>query len=180
MIDITRNRRFKLRNAEVDFKNLVNESVRQLSRLEGAHRLEVKTLIEGLIPFYNDPDQLQVIFNNLISNAIKFQHAHEVKPKLEIVISIDASKAIISFHDNGIGIAKDEMGKVFDMFYRAQGTKADGSGLGLYIVKELTRKLKGRIYVESLPGQGSKFVIELPNKIDPDVVRKLSKLIQNS
>jgi len=66
MIDITRNRRFKLRNAEVDFKNLVNESVRQQSRLEGAHRLEVKTLIEGLIPYYNDPDQLQVIFNNLI------------------------------------------------------------------------------------------------------------------
>jgi signal transduction histidine kinase len=180
MIDITRNRRSKIRTAEIEFKSIVKEAVVQLQRLEGAHKLEIKTVVEGYLPFFNDPDQLQMIFNNLISNAIKYKHSHEVKPLLQITATVDAEKVLISFQDNGIGIGESEIGKVFDMFYRVPGTQCEGSGLGLYVVKEITRKQKGRIFAESKTGVGSKFVIELPNKIDPDLVRKLSKLIQPS
>ena len=178
MIDITRNRRSKTKIAEVEFKTLVKNSMLQLSKLENAHRLEVTVVTEGQYPFYHDTAQLQAIFDNIISNSIKYQHPHELRPKLEITVEVTESKALMAFKDNGIGIPASELGKVFDMFYRVPGTKAEGSGLGLYIVKEITRKLKGRIYAESATGDGSKFVIELPNKIDPDLVRKLSRLIQ--
>jgi signal transduction histidine kinase len=180
MIDITRSTRFKVQISEIDFKSIINESVTNLRGLEGAHKLVVKTTIESYLPFYSDCRQLQVIFNNLISNAIKYQHAHEMHPELGIHIEVDSDKAVMTFKDNGVGISKENIGKVFDMFFRAPGIKADGSGLGLYIVKEIVRKLKGKILVASKENEGSGFQVELPNKIDPDLLRKVTKLVQNS
>ena len=180
MIDITRSTRFKVQISEIEFKSLISESLTQLRNLEGAHKLEVSTTIESYLPYYSDYKQLLVIFNNIISNAIKFQHAHELHPKLDLHIEVDQLKATMTFKDNGIGIAPENFGKIFDMFFRSPGTKADGAGLGLYIVKEIVRKLKGKILVSSKINEGSSFQVELPNKIDPDLLRKLTKMVQNS
>jgi signal transduction histidine kinase len=63
--------------------------------------------------------------------------------------------------DNGTGISKDKLSKIFDMFYR--GTEiSKGSGLGLYIVRETIEKMNGTIRVESVEGQGTSFIIKLP------------------
>ena len=180
MIDITKSRRARLKSAEIEFKSLTSEAMKQLVKIENSHKLHVTVLTEGVYPFYNDPEYMQVVFVNLISNAIKYQHSHELHPKLEITAEVDASKAVITFKDNGIGIPASELGKVFDMFYRVPGSKSEGSGLGLYIVKDITRKLKGKIYAESAVGEGTKFIIEIPNKIDPDLVRKITRLIEKS
>jgi signal transduction histidine kinase len=180
MIDITRSTRFKVRVSEIDFKALINETLANLRNLEGAHKIAVKTTIESYLPFYSDYRQLSVVFSNIISNAIKYQHTHELHPALDIQIEVDSTKATITFKDNGIGISKENLSKVFDMFFRSPGVKPDGSGLGLYIAKEIVRKLKGRILVSSEVNVGSSFVIEIPNKIDPDLLRKLTKLVQNS
>jgi signal transduction histidine kinase len=180
MINITRSGRFKVQISEIDFKSILNESLTNLRNQEGAHKLKVNTIIEGIIPFYNDKKQLLVIFNNIISNAIKFQHVHEVNPQIEINIEVDATQAVMSFKDNGIGIEKENLNKVFDMFFRSPGTKADGSGLGLYIVREITKKLKGKVSVDSKMNEGTKFVIQVPNRIDPDLLRKYTRLVQNS
>ncbi len=180
MIDITRSTRFKVQLSEIEFKSIINESLANLRNIDGAHKLSVKTTIESFLPYYSDQRQLLVIFNNLISNAIKYQHAHEMHPLLTIHIEVNSEQAIMTFTDNGIGISKENITKVFDMFFRSPGTKPDGSGLGLYIVKEIVRKLKGRIRVASEINKGSSFIVELPNKIDPDLLRKLTKLIQNT
>ena len=180
MINITRSSRFKIILSEVDFKSVINESLSNLRNLDGSHKLKVNTTIEGFIPFFSDHKQLLVIFNNIISNAIKYQHSHEVNPQLAIAIEVDDKKATISFKDNGIGIEKENLNKVFDMFFRTIDYKADGSGLGLYIVKEIVKKLKGKIAVESKVNEGSRFVVELPNRIDPDLLRKLNRMVQNS
>lgn len=180
MIDITRSTRFKVQLSEIDFKAIINESLANLRNLDGSHKLAVKTTIESFLPFYSDYRQLLVIFNNIISNAIKFQHAHEMHPSLTIHIEVSSEKARMTFQDNGIGIQKENLSKVFDMFFRAPGVKPDGSGLGLYITKEIIRKLKGRMLVASEVNAGTVFTIELPNKIDPDLLRKLTKLIQNT
>lgn len=180
MIDSTRSTRFKVQISEIDFKVLINESLVNLRNIDGAHKLLVKTTIESLLPFYSDQRQLLVIFNNLISNAIKYQHAHELHPVLNIHIEVSSEKVKITFKDNGIGISKENLSKVFDMFFRSPGTKPDGSGLGLYISKEIVRKLKGRIHVSSAVNEGTSFMLEIPNKIDPDLLRKLTKLIENT
>ncbi len=180
MIDITRSTRFKVQLSEIDFKTIINESLANLRNLEGAHKMAVKTTIENFLPFYSDQRQLLVIFNNIICNAIKFQHAHEMHPSLTIHIEVSSEKASMTFKDNGIGIHKENLSKVFDMFFRAPGVKPDGSGLGLYITKEIIRKLKGRLLVASEVNEGTVFTVELPNKIDPDLLRKLTRLIQNT
>ncbi len=180
MIDITRSTRFKVQLSEIEFKSIINESLANLRNIDGAHKLLVKTTIESFLPYYSDQRQLLVIFNNLISNAIKYQHAHEMHPSLTIHIEVNSDQAIMTFKDNGIGIGKENITKVFDMFFRSPGTKPDGSGLGLYIVKEIVRKMKGRIRVSSEINKGSSFTVELPNKIDPDLLRKITKLIQNT
>src|SRR5687768_4191331 len=118
MIDITRSTRFKVKISEIDFKSIISESQANMRGLDGAHRLAYKITIESYLPFYSDNHQLQVIFNNLISNAIKYQHTHELHPTLDIHIEVDSEKAIITFKDNGIGIGKENLNKVFDMFFR--------------------------------------------------------------
>jgi signal transduction histidine kinase len=95
-------------------------------------------------------------------------------------VEVNSEKAVMTFKDNGIGICKENLNKVFDMFFRSPGVKADGAGLGLYIVKEIVRKLKGRILVASKENEGSSFQVELPNRIDPDLLRKVNKMVQNS
>jgi hypothetical protein len=172
--------RFKAVISEINFKGVISESLNNLRGLENAHRLEVKTTIESYLPFFSDKGQMAIIFNNIISNAIKFQHVHEAFPSLVIHIQVDGEKAVISFRDNGVGIPGDSLPKIFDMFYRMPGTKADGAGLGLFMVKDIIKKLKGKIRVVSSPGEGTEFTVELPNRIDPDMLRKLNKLIQNS
>jgi signal transduction histidine kinase len=80
-----------------------------------------------------------------------------------ITITIEQEVAIISFRDNGIGITKQNISKIFDMFYRAS-EQSGGSGLGLYIVKNAVEKLGGRVSVGSEPGSYTIFEIVLPNQ----------------
>jgi signal transduction histidine kinase len=81
---------------------------------------------------------------------------------VEIHVEVSEASADIFIRDNGIGIDKDNQGKVFDMFYRVSN-KSIGSGLGLYIVKEAVEKLNGVIQLESETGKGTEFSIRLPN-----------------
>jgi len=68
----------------------------------------------------------------------------------------------VTVEDNGIGISDKYIDKIFDMFYRATES-SDGSGLGLYIVKETVDRLKGKIDVQSRPEEGTRFKVEFPN-----------------
>lgn len=180
MSNTLRSPRLKLKITEVDFKKIVSDAAIQLRSLDGAHKVEIKTTIEGCLPFFSDTEQLGILFSALISNAIKYRHAHEMHPVLNIHIETDEKRARMVFRDNGIGIDRAFLSKIFDMFYRIPGTRADGAGLGLFIVKEIVKKMKGKVKAESETGSGTSIIMELPNLIDPDHLRKLNKLIQNS
>ena len=79
--------------------------------------------------------------------------------------NVENAQVKINIEDNGLGIAEEHKSKIFEMFYRAS-EKSQGSGLGLYIVKETLVKLKGSIQLDSNLGQGSRFTIRLPNQIN--------------
>lgn len=101
------------------------------------------------------------IFYNLISNSIKYRKPDE---SLEIAIesSIDEKKIILTFQDNGLGIDLQKNGdSLFGLYKRFHADKAEGKGLGLYMVKGQVEKLGGKISVKSLVNQGTKFTIEL-------------------
>ena len=89
-----------------------------------------------------------------------------MEPFLRISIVVEQDQAHMEFEDNGIGIEKEYVSKVFDMFFRATHHN-DGAGLGLYIVQEAVEKLEGRVTIKSHIRKGTTFIIDIPNVQNP-------------
>lgn len=146
----------------VDLKQIIAGTFTDLAYLRTAEIITTEIDIQGGV-FYSDRWRLAEIFRNLISNAIKYRRMDIDKPTVKVVVRITDVEADISFKDNGIGIEPDKLLNIFEMFYRAS-TQSDGSGLGLYIVKNAVEKLGGQIDVFSKPMQGTEFKIIIPNQ----------------
>jgi two-component system, sensor histidine kinase and response regulator len=111
-----------------------------------------------------DPDDMEIVFNNLISNAVKY---NKVGGKVEITIDSSDVEAILVISDTGIGITKNDTENLFTEFVRIKNEKTrniSGSGLGLSIVRKVVELYHGTINVESTPDVGSVFTIRLPKK----------------
>jgi signal transduction histidine kinase len=160
----SKNLKMEVSNAKVEFSSIIEETFNDLNYLEGARGISRLIKVEG-IDFYSDPWRIAEILRNLISNAIKYRKLDQVTSEIGIRINVDHLRAEISFADNGIGIDEENLAKVFEMFYRAT-EQSDGSGIGLYIVKNAVEKLGGQITVSSRLGQGTRFIILLPNRIN--------------
>ena len=119
------------------------------------------------LSFYADYYRVSVILNNLISNAIKYHDQNKENPFLHIDVSVAEERVLMKFEDNGIGIDKQLLPKIFNMFFRATTAK-DGSGLGLYIVKEAVEKLQAKIEIQSELGVGTSFLLRIPNYTNTD------------
>jgi len=146
---------------EIQFETIINDCFDELYYLDNHEKIEKKVRITGS-NFINDRVSIYEIFRNLISNAIKYSDPDKEKNRIQVKVKIDQDKALISVQDTGIGISKDVLPKVFDMFFRGH-EHSKGSGIGLYIVREAVDKMKGKIEVSSVPHQGTNFSITVPN-----------------
>lgn len=159
ILDQSKNARLELQKDKVSFQQLADEVIAQQGiSIQGK---EVKKIlkIDQTEAFITDSWRIKVIFNNLISNAIRYRNGKD--PVVEISGKVENGKALLSVKDNGRGIEPQHLDHIFKMFYRATDDNA-GSGLGLYIVKEAIDKLKGNIKVESAPGKGTTVHLEIP------------------
>lgn len=150
-----------------DIKSLVEETIK--FHLPHATKKDIKLnfALSKAIPQFvvGDPGRLQQILNNLISNAIKFTENGEVWIKVDKIKTED-NKVELQFvvEDNGIGIAEDNIGKLFRSFSQLDGSitrRFGGTGLGLAISKQLSEMMGGRLWGESEKGIGSKFYFTL-------------------
>ncbi len=156
------------RNARMELE-LVSVSVthefHEILSLLDSEKSEIEVIVSVNPPngvFYTDKYRFNLIFSNLISNAIRYQSPEKPDKFLHINAYIREKSAIFTVSDNGNGIAPTHIERIFDMFYR--GSKiSKGSGLGLYIAKEAVTKLKGEITVDSIEGVGTCFTVSLPN-----------------
>lgn len=162
ILEYSRNARKELSLDEIDMRKIVDENLEKMQYLPGSECINKQINIAQSASFFSDAYRIGVIFNNLISNAIKYSDDQKEDRRLSISVNVDPEKAVIVVQDNGIGIAQEYISKVFDMFFRATMAK-DGAGLGLYIVKEALEKLYGKIRIESEPSIGSTFTVEIPN-----------------
>lgn len=163
ILDYSRNARLEINSEPIHFDKLLDDIKKHLKHMASANsHVDIRIHIENGIPFYSDSNRLNIIFNNLISNSLRYSNPDIPDPYVEIDVKIFEDKSIIKVKDNGIGISKENQGKVFDMFYRVS-KKSVGSGLGLYIVKEIVERLHGSIHLESEPEKGTEFIITLPN-----------------
>ena len=166
-MDITRIESGKLDITEEKFelRQLIQEIWMIGTKQAEAKKIDFVIEAEEELPKYLTGDVLhtkQVILN-LISNAVKY--TEEGRVTLEINASGD--QIIFSVKDTGIGIRKEDMDTLFDMFTRVDMKRhrnIEGSGLGLTIAKELCEQMGGQIYAESIYGKGSRFTVCLPLK----------------
>ncbi|MDP4193080.1 MAG: ATP-binding protein [Bacteroidota bacterium] len=115
----------------------------------------------GKLPEINaDPTQIQQLFQNLISNAIKFRR--EIDPAITIEAKKENSEWLFAVHDNGIGISPEYYDRIFIVFQRLhEREKYSGTGIGLAICKKIVERHGGRIWVESEKGRGSSFFFSI-------------------
>jgi PAS domain S-box-containing protein len=162
LLSLSRNSRLDVSNEEISLEEIINETYDELKYMKNAELIKLTYKIVKSCTLYSDGLRLKVIFKNLLSNAIKYQDTRSGDSFLEIDINIDEVAAIIVLKDNGIGISDGIKDKIFDMFFR--GTEiSDGSGLGLYIVKNIVEKMSGTIKISSNKPKGSDIVIKIPN-----------------
>lgn len=159
--DITKNSKFDIKSELVNFDTLLSDILLELAQGNEYNVVKTSFAIYGESPFYSDLFRLKTILRNLISNAIKYARK-EAESTVHIKVTIDSNFCEIAVEDNGQGIRQSELERIFDMFHRANES-SDGSGLGLYIVKELIDKLGGNIKVSSTYGKGSVFMLQLPS-----------------
>jgi PAS domain S-box-containing protein len=107
-----------------------------------------------------DPELLGTVVQNLVHNSIIYRNVKKI-PSVSVKFSENAGNLFLEVRDNGLGIQKEILPHIFDMFYRGN-SYSKGSGLGLYIVKNAVQKLRGTIAVESETGIGTTFRISIP------------------
>ncbi|HEY4653628.1 MAG TPA: ATP-binding protein [Cyclobacteriaceae bacterium] len=162
MVNYARVNRGEITVREIDLEQLVMAMIHELEYLDNFTL--VKTIVvvnHGDVPFRNDHFLLKIIIGNVVSNAYKYYNP-EVDSYLRVVIDVNSECATMEFSDNGIGIRKEHQDKIFDMFYRATD-RSQGSGLGMYIVRQAIEKIDGTISLHSTYGTGTCIRIVVPN-----------------
>ena len=158
VIDYTRNIKAGVTKKEIDIENIIQEVINDLKFMNGFDSIDFKTDIKLEEPFVADLSRVNTILNNLITNSIKYHNQAEPNQYIKIEVQAKDNKRTMIISDNGLGIDEKYHTQIFDMFFR--GTEISvGSGLGLYIVKEMVNKIGGSIELESSLNKGTKFII---------------------
>lgn len=154
--------RLELERSPVDLRNLVVQSVESAKPRAQAAAVQLDLKVEDVPEITGEPAKLAQLLDNLVSNAIKFtpRDGH-----VSVRLTSRPELIRIEVSDTGIGIPDQERERLFERFFRAQSAlerQIQGTGLGLYISKAIVDAHDGRIGVDSVPGEGTTFIVELP------------------
>ena len=145
----------------IDFNEIVQKCFDDLGYMKASSKVVREISIDD-VQLISDKWRISEIFRNLIGNAIKYRNQEVDENLVAVTVTKEGKGCRIDVKDNGIGIARDKLPHVMEMFYRGAET-SDGSGIGLYIVQKAVEKLEGNISIESEPKFGSTFSIWLPS-----------------
>ncbi|HMI02122.1 MAG TPA: ATP-binding protein [Pedobacter sp.] len=162
ILNYSRNNRTDIVAEQIPLQETVDEIVAALRNMKEARGINFEVKIDQQHDFYTDMHRFNTIVENLIANAIKYHKLDNSDRNITITGKSDRNNLHLRITDNGIGIVPKYHDKIFEMFFRISG-KIAGSGIGLYIVKEIINRLEGSIEVYSEEGKGTSFVIILKN-----------------
>jgi signal transduction histidine kinase len=160
IIDFYKNDRANVTSEPFQLIELVREVVEETSFIPDADQIKFIIEIENSLVLNSDRARLKSVLANLIGNSIKYHAYFKHEKFIRFTASKTGNAIQLTVTDNGQGIPEEHLPKIFDMFYRAS-IDSKGSGLGLYIVKEIIHKLGGTIQVDSEFGEGTSFTIAL-------------------
>ena len=154
----------RLEPATVDVVDVARAAV-EAARIRAAGSTEVTLrAVAESSTIETDAGRLRQVLDNLLDNAIKYSPNGGA---IELRVDEDDRWTRLAVTDHGVGIPAGELARIFEKFYRLdphQTRGVNGTGLGLYVCRELVERMDGRINVASLPGRGSTFVVELPRR----------------
>jgi signal transduction histidine kinase len=166
IIDYSRNKRKQRSIKQLSLNTLIKNGIAQNQFAKDSSKIEITTALS--VDLVNtDELRLQIIFNNFLSNAIKYADPKKEIQSLYIKSYRDQNCLKIEFIDNGIGIDLAYQDKIFEMFFVANSTN-NGSGLGLYIAREAIENLNGSINVTSELAIGTTFTVTIPDKYETE------------
>ena len=160
MLDFADNAKIELKSESFDIREMVQEIFDDLKFLAKVP-IDFQIEIEGSDEVYADRKRVKTIIKNLVSNAVKYCRKDASDTFVKFSLRQDEYKIEFEISDNGMGIPSEQQEKIFEMFYR-YATDTNGSGLGLFIVKEVLGKIGGTIELESQENKGSVFRIFIP------------------
>ncbi|MEM9987860.1 MAG: HAMP domain-containing sensor histidine kinase, partial [Bacteroidota bacterium] len=168
LLDATRINDANFKPEAVNLKQLVDETFESLKGVYDPDSIQLKSQIGHKSLINTDPHLLKSILQNLISNGINFANHEVEEPFVQVSTRTTPDKLYIEIQDNGVGIPDRVQPKVFEMFYRGHN-QSEGSGLGLYVVKNAAKKIGAEIDFESSEGKGSTFTLTLPLKVQAPI-----------
>jgi PAS domain S-box-containing protein len=151
-----------LANEEVDVADVAHRVI-EAARMHAPHELSFALEAPSTLgPVATDRDKLRQVLTNLVANAVKYSGG---SGRIDVRLEQRDGHLLIAVRDEGVGVPLSEQHRIFEKFYRVDPSMSrgvGGTGLGLYICRELVRRLGGSIWVESSEGIGSTFFVELP------------------
>lgn len=149
----------KLSLSIVDLNTIVSETVESMRTLSLTHKINLD-LSPDKLKIFGDRNRLEQVIINLVNNGIKYSPDADT---INVKVSCNPSFAIVSVEDFGIGITREDLGRLFDRFYRASTPfLTSGLGIGLYISRNIVKRHGGELKVESEYGKGSRFYFTIP------------------
>ena len=164
MNDFFRNDKIAVQRERIDVGKLIEEELSNLKTLMDENGITIASKVHHDAEFFSDLVRVRTVISNILSNAVKYYDPQKNGPFVNISVTINEDICIIKMEDNGIGIEPKFQEKIFDLFFRATD-QSQGTGLGLFIVKDTIEKLRGKIEVTSEIGRGTTFTITIPNQI---------------
>lgn len=163
MLEVSRieQNRLPIKLQKVDLGELIEKTVSEVRVNAVKKKLELVYEKKTVPEVVADPARVKQIVVNLLSNAIKYTP----QGKVEVMIKEDGKYVAITVADTGLGISAEDLKNLFGKFYRIQNADTkniSGTGLGMWISRELARKMEGDLEVESIAGVGSHFTLKLP------------------
>jgi signal transduction histidine kinase len=172
IIEYSKNARLAITPQPIDVLKLIHSAAEDFKFID-SNRVSIQVSSDLKAQLYSDEGRIRSIIHNLTSNSVKYADHTKPASHLIIKVSVDSTQCLLTFSDNGIGISTDNQERVFDMFYRATSERT-GSGLGLYIVKEMVHKLEGSIELKSKKDVGTNLSIRIPNLLSEGVQEEIN------
>ncbi len=149
--------------SEIDLNLTLQSVFHRMQSISNEKKLSIKYEDHGRIPVHADSSLVEIIIENILSNAIKYSRGGE---EIKIRVENYADKTVCSIQDKGMGMNEEQISKIFDRFYRgdeSRNSRIDGNGIGLAIVKRLADLQNITISVSSQVNKGTDFNISFPN-----------------
>ncbi len=164
IVNYSQNAHFDLSYCKINMGEFLREILQEQKEVFPEKKVTIETEMEISSPIITDKNRLYIVLQNVLNNAIRYEDPEKDGCHIDIRILAGTEICTITINDNGKGIPGEELPKIFNMFYRADET-SEGSGLGLYIVREALHKLGGDLSILSELKKGTTVTITMPNRI---------------